>query len=208
MLSNFDNIDMPRINEHLRALVRADLQRERFPKFERTIEINDGLVGSKKLKNIETLMCFLASQKSRLVRDFARAIPNLYGVGPKDFVNEAWAVQHWIQHNIRYVFDDKEEFQLPSRTIIDWAEGHDGADCDCMTILYVSLMKKLGWRDVGVALLDSRGDGVISHAMAVIKLPKPVEPWGDKWIPIELTKKVDFGWVTPKRTKFVVMRCK
>ena len=208
MLNDFSNIDMAGINRHLRALIKADHELVHTPKFQHTVVISDIQGGADKLRDIETLMCNMANQKSRLIRDVARAIPNLYGVEPKDFPNEAWAVQHWIQHNIRYVFDEQEEFQMPERTLIDWAEGHDGSDCDCMTILYAALMKRLGWRDVGVALLDSKGDGVISHAMAVIKLPKPVEPWGNKWIPIELTKKVNFGWITPKRTKFIVMRCK
>ena len=176
-------------------------------KWMRRVEISDWNSTTDKIKKIGGLMGLLVhhSSRTRVVRDVARAIVRGYDIDGKDYVDEMWALQHWIQNNIRYVFDTGEQFQTPFRVLIDWANGHDGADCDCSSMLYLALARAMGHQKLAVGLLDSRGDGTISHAIAMVKLPKFIAPWGDKWIPIELTRSERFGWLTPKATKVIAV---
>jgi len=214
MLRNFDREGYQRggpkwrvADAYVRRAIKENLHRSpqgKMPnKWLRKITITDENSDQDKIKKIAGLMSLLAHQssRSRIVRDVARAIIRAYNVEPKDFENELWALQHWIINNIRYTFDTGEQFQTPQRVLLDWYNHHDGADCDCLTMLYISLARALGHVKLAIGLLDSRGDGTISHAIALVKLPKPKEPWMWKWIPIELTKKVTFGWMTPKVTK-------
>jgi hypothetical protein len=179
-------------------------------KWMRTVTISDWNTDRQKIKKIGGLMGLLVynSSRTRVVRDVARAIIRGYNVESKDYPNELWALQHWIQNNIRYTFDTGEQVQTPFRVLIDWANGHDGADCDCSSMLYLSLASAMGHRKLAVGLVDSRGDGTISHAIALVKLPKYFDPWGERWIPIELTKCERFGWLTPKATKVIAVPLK
>lgn len=176
-------------------------------KWLRKIVLSDKHDDLAKIKKIGGLMTLLVTQnsRSRIVRDTARAIVKGYNIKPKDFQNEYWALQHWIQNNIRYVFDTGEQFQTPQRQLLDWYRGYDGADCDCMTMLFLSLARALGHNKIAIGLLDSRGDATLSHAIAFVKLPKAEPPFGDKWIPVELTKEKPLGWITPKATKIIVI---
>lgn len=189
------------ISENIKRQPKGKLPR----KWLRRVKIDDS--GDGKLKKLAGLMTMLVekSSRSRIVRDVARAIVRGYDVEPKDFANELWALQHWIQNNIRYVFDTGEQFQTPQRQLLDWYNGHDGADCDCLTMLYLAMAHSLGHTKLAIGLLDGRGDGTISHAIALVKLPRPKDPWGHKWIPIELTKRVPFGWLTHNATKLVAV---
>ena len=43
--------------------------------------------------------------------------------------------------------------------------------------------------------------------MAAVRFPKPVPIFGQKWIPVELTKTdVGLGWMTPKATKTRIIK--
>jgi hypothetical protein len=176
-------------------------------KFLRKVTISDDVPVQGKVRKIGGLMTLLIVQnsRSRLIRDVGRAIVRAYDIPPKDYVNEMWALQHWIQNNIRYTFDTGEQFQTPQRVMIDWFKGHDGADCDCLTMLYLTFCRSLGHLKLAVGLVDSRGDGVLSHAIALVKLPKPEKPWDGRWIPIELTKSKPFGWMTDKATRIIAV---
>lgn len=132
--------------------------------------------------------------RERLVRETARAIVHAYKVPSKDFINEAGAIQNFIQRYMRYTFDNGEQFCYPHRALIDWYFDKDGLDCDCMAILFASLMLALGWRKVWIVLVDSRGDGVLSHACAAIKMPRPNTRFGMGNVNVELTKPVRLGW--------------
>jgi hypothetical protein len=143
------------------------------------------------------------SAHDRLVRDVSRAIVHAYKVPSKDWVNEAGSVQHFIIHFLRYTFDTQEQFEWPYRILLDWYNGHEGGDCDCLSILYASLMVSLGWRDVRVVLVDSKGDGIISHACAAVKMPKPDTQFGEAWVNVELTRgrglgTTPLGWLPEK----------
>lgn len=151
------------------------------------------------------------SAHDRLVRDTARAILRAYRVPSKDFVNEAGALHNFVCRFMRYNFDTGEQFVLPYRMLADWAEGHDGSDCDCLSILYASLITALGWRDVRVVLVDGRGDGIISHACVAIRIPRKNTMFGEKWVNVELTRgemtaMTKLGWLPPhKYTKYLMI---
>ena len=151
------------------------------------------------------------SAHDRLVRDTARAILKAYRVPSKDFINEAGALHNFVCRFLRYNFDTGEQFVLPYRMLADWAEGHDGSDCDCLSILYASLLTSLGWRDVKVVLVDGRGDGIISHACVAIRIPRRNTMFGDKWVNVELTRgemtaMTKLGWLPPnKYTKYLMI---
>lgn len=153
------------------------------------------------------------SSKQRLLHDVSRAIASAYDVPSKDWVNEAAAVQHWVQNNIRYVFDRGEQFQMPGRIIYDWYAERSGGDCDCLAILYTSLMASMGWKNVYVVLVDPKGDGKIAHAMSAIQLPNPhIYPYFAKLINVELTPSANdadvryFGWKPSQLTKYIPIR--
>lgn len=202
-----------RTNALVRQAIEDDLEHferstGKMPrKWLRKVTIGDDESTELKVKKIGSMMTLLIVQGSRcrIVRDVSRAIMRGYRVKPKDFVNELWAIQHWIQNNIRYTFDTGEQFQTPQRVLIDWFRGHDGADCDCETMLYLAMARSLGHLKLAIGLIDSRGDGVLSHAIALIKLPKDEPPFGSKYVPVELTKEKPFGWITEKGTKVVVI---
>jgi hypothetical protein len=202
-----------RVNALVRQAIEDDLhnfQRStgKMPqKWLRKITIGDDETTESKVKRIGSLMTLLTVQGSRcrIVRDVSRAIMRGYRIKPKDFQNEFWALQHWIQNNIRYTFDTGEQFQTPQRVLIDWYRGYDGADCDCLTMLYLAMVRSLGHLKMAIGLVDSRGDGVLSHAISLVKLPRPETPWGDKYIPVELTKPKLFGWITEKATRVVAI---
>jgi hypothetical protein len=149
------------------------------------------------------------SAHDRMVRDTARAILKAYRVPSKDFINEAGAIHNFVCRFMRYNFDTGEQFVLPYRMLADWAEGHDGSDCDCLSILYASLMTSIGWRNVNVVLVDGRGDGIISHACVSILMPRLNTMFGDKWVNVELTRgemtqMTRLGWLPPhKYTKYL-----
>ena len=199
-----------RVGNAIRGIIKQDLETTSFgrmpQKWLRKIQITDKS-DAVKVKKIGGLMSALVknSSRCRVIRDVARGIVRGHRVEPKDHENELWALQHWIQNNIRYVFDTGEQFQTPQRQLLDWYHGHDGADCDCLTMLYLALARALGHNKLAIGLLDSRGDGTLSHAIALVKLPRPKAPWNWKWIAIELTKRKTFGWMTPKATKVIAI---
>jgi hypothetical protein len=176
-------------------------------KWLRKIALSDSEGTEYKVKKIGGLMTLLTVQGSRcrIVRDVSRTIVRGYQVPPKDFQNEMWSIQHWIQTNMRYTFDTGEQFQTPQRLLIDWYRGYDGADCDCLTMLYLAMVRALGHLRLAIGLLDSQGNGTLSHAIALVKLPKLEPPFGAKYIPVELTKAKPFGWITEKATKIVAI---
>lgn len=198
-------------NKYVRLAIQENMSRtynEKGPeKWLHRVTISDWDTTDGKIRKLAGLMTLLTehASRSRIVRDVARAIVRGYDVEPKDYLNEMWALQHWIQNNVRYTFDTGEQFQTPQRVLIDWYRRHDGADCDCLSMLYLALVGAMGHRKIAVGLVDSRGDETISHAIALVKLAKPMPPWEHKWIPIELTKSVKFGWLTPKATRMLVV---
>lgn len=183
------------------------------------IPFNAGFLGMANEGRFEQLAKILQkivkiSAHDRLVRDTARAIVKAYKVPSKDWLNEAAAIQHFINKYVRYTFDVQEQFEWPYRIIIDWFEGHEGVDCDCMSILFCSFMTAMGWRQVKLVLVDSKGDGVISHACAAIKTPRPTVVFGEKWINVEFTrgaglKTTPLGWMPqppqPMYTKYLMI---
>jgi len=156
-----------------------------------------------KLRVLSKIMTAMVRDGARNYQIRAKAINIIRskGVRPKDWVGEVRAIQEWVQDNIHYVRDTygSEVFQTPQRTLALGA-----GDCDDLSILTAAMLMSIGYR-VGIILIDSRGDGIISHAMAAVKLPQPVKPYGTNWIPIETTKKVELGWYPPNAKKRILI---
>jgi len=196
--------------EHVRSVIGQNLPYK--PKFTKVVRLPQGLQaimqgGQHKILGKLIKRVTQAGGRDRLVREVGRAIVHAYKVPSKDFVNEAGAIQNFIQRQMRYVFDMGEQFEYPHRSLIDWYKGKAGLDCDCQAILFASLMVSLGWRAVWVVLVDSRGNGVLSHACAAIKMPRPNTKFGGKLVNVEMTKPVPLGWLpdTVKYTKYLMI---
>ena len=143
-------------------------------------------------------------KRDRNVRKATLQVLEAYNVPEKDWIGEITAVKDWIRNNIRYTLDIQgvETFHTPRRILLDRV-----GDCDDSSILCAAMLGSIGYR-TGILLLDSKGDGKISHAMATVKLPRPKEPWWDKWIPLELTQEKKIGWLPPKATRKIIVENK
>jgi len=165
--------------------------------------IRKGVKDRKKLELLGRMLSAIVQhgKRDRAVRRTTVNVLQKMNVPAKDHVGEMKAVTHWVQNGIRYTFDPYgvEYFQTARRTLID----HVG-DCDDESSLAAAMLGSIGYHAY-IILLDSKGDGVYSHAMAGVKLPRSYPPFGLSVIPLELTKKVPVGWFTPKTTKMYVI---
>jgi len=143
-------------------------------------------------------------KRDRKVREVAFTVLKQENVKAKDHVNEIRALQKWVQQNIRYTFDihGVETLHTPRRILIDRV-----GDCDDSAMLLSSLLSSIGY-ETGVMLVDAKGDGRISHAMAAVKLPRPKGSQPKGWIPLETTKEVPMGWHPKNITRKILIKIK
>lgn len=185
---------MAKMNEEIRASMKDTIEsakNKQALKFKsKIVKLTDGITSEEELIKIKHLLVkiIMYGYRTRLVREFTRAVLRAYKVEPKNYVDEVAAIHHWVQNNVRYVLDSGEIFQSGPRQLIDWYYKRDGSDCDCKSILFATMLKSIGY-DVGINLVDSRGDGVLRHALGMVRLPKPFPPFGDAWFSAELTEK-------------------
>lgn len=187
-------------------------------KWIKRVKIREGIKDKKKLAVLANILkkLFHHGKRDRQVRTFILKLLTHNNIRAKDHVNEIKCMMQWVQNdnNIRYTFDpcNVEYFQTARRMLWDWRDGVmskgrkslAGGDCDDKSIFMASLLGAIGYHSY-ILLVDSKGDGVYSHAMAGVKLPKPYAPYGNRIVPVELTKVVELGWHTPKATKVFVI---
>ena len=145
----------------------------------------------------------LYNLNDEVTRRTAENIIDAYEVPQKAWLEEIVAVWDWVRTEVRYTFDPRgiERFQTADRTL-DTRHG----DCDDQATLVASLLASIG-HEAAIFLCDTNpfAVGRISHAVAGARLPKPRAPWGRKWIILETTKDVPFGW-KPKATRWEMVR--
>lgn len=111
----------------------------------------------------------------------------------KNFVGEARAIHHYVKEHIRYVKDvaGVETIQTPIQTLRLKA-----GDCDDKSTLVAALLESIGHptRFIAVGFRPKS----LSHVYVQTKL-------GAKWVGVETTEPVDFGWC-PKNVKCVMLQ--
>jgi len=110
----------------------------------------------------------------------------------KDFVGEAATIQEFVRDDIRYVRDvhGVETLQTPDMTL---AIG--SGDCDDKAVLAASLLAAIGHPTRIVA--GAFNDGPFEHVWVETLV-------GRKWLGVETTEPVPFGWTPPRQTRRMV----
>lgn len=118
-------------------------------------------------------------------------------VKAKDQLEEVKTIYNYVRDNTRYVKDpDKKEVLQTPLMFIDAEMNGElfQGDCDCLTILTLSLMKAIGYPVKLIATGYKQNDS-LSHVFGAVKVR-------NKWIKVEpIKEKVDLGWSAPGVTK-------
>ncbi|MBA4286405.1 MAG: hypothetical protein C0434_12845 [Xanthomonadaceae bacterium] len=133
----------------------------------------------------------LLAQMRRNIRAAAQQAPIralaeriVAGVGGKDRVSEARAVQAWVRSNIRYTRDPigAELLKVPALLILP---GHRQDDCDGHAQLVASLLASIGHpvRLVAVGFEAGRFAHVFAETLV-----------SGRWLSVETTEPVGIGW--------------
>lgn len=103
----------------------------------------------------------------------------------KNFAGEARSIHAFVSDKIRYVKDvaGVETIQTPLQTL-----RLKCGDCDDKSVLAAALLESIGHPTRFVAV-GFRGDS-LSHVFVQTKI-------GGKWISLECTEPVKFGWLPP-----------
>lgn len=119
----------------------------------------------------------------QLAIDLTQKVPN------KNFMCEAWCLWHFVRTYVRYVRDilDVETLQTPLRTLQNRA-----GDCDDHATLLGAMAESIGHPIRVVAMGFQPGSFV--HVLAETRV-------GDRWIPMETTENVLFGWQPPRQVE-------
>jgi len=112
----------------------------------------------------------------RLAEQIVAAVPG------KSWGGEAEAVQNWVRNNVRYTMDvaDVETLKTPVALLYDRF-----GDCDDMALLAGTLLSSIGHPVRYVATGSNGAD--YDHVYIETKI-------GNRWIGIETTEDVAFGW--------------
>ena len=131
-----------------------------------------------------------AGRNSPPVRFLAEQI--VRDVRPKSYTEEAQAIQQYVRDHIRYTRDIRgtETVSTPDQTI-----SRGVGDCDDMALLASALLESIGHPTRFVAV--GRQPNVFEHVLIETKI-------GNKWIPVETTENVPFGWYPPGMTARLV----
>lgn len=127
-------------------------------------------------------------QVIELARYLVGALPQ------QDYIGEAKVIHAFVRDQIRYTRDPRnlELIQTPIKTL-EIGQG----DCDDKSILTSSLLEILGIKSRFVAVAFS-GQDYFSHVLVEAKI-------NNKWIPLETTEPVAFGWYPSNVTKRLVV---
>jgi len=153
-------------------------------------EIGDG---SRGILDTLKLMRSVVRQgkKSLRVRTLTAALVN--GSRQKDYADEARKIQAFVRDQIRYVRDIRgiETLQTPEKTL-----EFDYGDCDDKSILAATMLEVVGHPTRFVAM--GLNGGAFCHVYVETKL-------GTKWVGVETTEPVNFGWTPPGVTSRMVI---
>lgn len=113
----------------------------------------------------------------------------------EDDSSRAQVIYDFLSNHTNYVKDPTglELLKTPkvSLTLIERGE-IPGLDCDCLTILSMSLLKSIGFR-VGMRAVGYNSDGKHTHIYGMVL----IRPYG--WVPFDLVKNLGLGNEAPLR---------
>lgn len=124
-------------------------------------------------------------KKSGVVR--AKALELTQHLRQKDRLGEIQALWFFVKNNIRYVRDINgvETVHTPEQVL-----RQESGDCDDKALLLASLLESIGHPSAFIAI-GTQQPGKFSHVMAATRMG------ATKWIPLETTEPVSFGWFPP-----------
>lgn len=100
-------------------------------------------------------------------------------------------IQDWVRDNITYRKDINgvETLSTPDKTL-----EYQIGDCDDQSVLVASLLESIGHptRFVAVSFIPSNFSHVLTETLI-----------GNKWVAVETTENVPFGWTPPKVIKSI-----
>lgn len=153
-------------------------------------EIPDGSRGT-----LETLRLMRSlTRKAKIampIRNLALSL--VRDLPQKDYAGEARRIQEFVKTNIRYVRDIRgvETIQTPEKTL-EIGQG----DCDDKSSLVAALLESINHPTRFVAM--GFNGGSFCHVYVETLL-------GKKWIGVETTEPVLFGWTPPNPSKRMVV---
>lgn len=132
-----------------------------------------------------------AGKTTLTIRQLAASLVS--NLRPKDYTGEAKKIHAFVRDNIRYVRDIRgvETVQIPQKTL-EFGFG----DCDDKSTLAAAMMESIGHKTRFVAL-GFKGRP-FSHVYVETRM-------GEKWVGVETTEPVPFGWVPPGVTSRMVI---
>ena len=124
------------------------------------------------------------SKKSAIVR--AKAVALTQGLKQKDRIGEIRALWGFVKNNIRYVRDIRnvETVHTPEQIL-----RQEAGDCDDKALLLAAMLESIGHPSAFWAI--GKEPGRFSHVLAMTRVG------AKKWLPLETTEPVEFGWVPP-----------
>lgn len=121
------------------------------------------------------------------------ALSLIAGLKQKDYLGEMKALHAFVRDKIRYVKDiDGVETVHTLEKVLEFGQG----DCDDKSLLLAALLQSIGHPARFVAM-GFRGNG-FCHVYVETRI-------GNKWVGVETTEPVDFGWHPPAMTSRLVI---
>lgn len=144
----------------------------------------DGIEGVKATLKIMSALV-KSGKASGVVRQKALALTQ--GLRQKDRIGEIRALWSFVKNNIRYVRDINgvETIHTPEQIL-----RQEAGDCDDKALLLCALLESIGHPTAFWAIGTTPGK--LSHVLALTRMG----PAG-KWMPLETTENVEFGWTPP-----------
>jgi len=127
------------------------------------------------------------------------------GSGPKD-PQKLMALYSYLSSSLNYCKDmDGVEMIKTPKLILQLMEMGEvpQLDCDCMTVLILSLAKSIGLQGAMRAVALPPHDEY-SHVYALVRI---IDEGSEQWVPVDLTRPdMGFGWECPRATKVKTVR--
>lgn len=153
-------------------------------------EISDGKRGI--LETLKLMRGLVGKGKNDLIVR-TKAAELVKDLPPKAYSSEGERLHAWVRDNIRYIRDiNGTETLHDAVQVMKFGQG----DCDDKSILVASMLESIGHPTRFVAMGLNGGD--FSHVYVETKL-------GTKWVGVETTENVPFGWHPNNMTSRMVI---
>lgn len=135
-----------------------------------------------------------ASSQNYYVRRWAEKM--VQGIDSSDSLGKVEAIFNYIKGNTSYLRDPQgTEFLKTPLVSLQLLEVGDRPllDCDCLSILSLSLLKSIGF-PVALRASSYKSNGKFTHVYGMVKV-------GENWLSLDLVKDFGPGWEAPGVTK-------